>query len=148
LGWENPLANDVIVYYKINLEKGFLNKKHLELMGSSTSRCGTLYNDLGLGLNIRWGIFNPYFNNLSLENQAKYQSNKFKLYSVTKINPKLVAYNASFQGGLINSSSVYTLQGNDVTRGVLDVMLGIVVTYNSLSLEYSIFISYLNLNMG
>ena len=92
-----------------------------------------------MGLNIRWGIFNPYFNNLSIENQAKYQSNKFKLYSVTKINTKLVGYNASFQGGLINSSSVYTLPGNDVTRGVLDVMLGIVVMYNSLSLEYSKF---------
>lgn len=50
LGWENPLANDVIVNYKINLEKGFLNKKHLELMGSSTSRCGTLYNDFRLGI--------------------------------------------------------------------------------------------------
>jgi lipid A 3-O-deacylase len=139
LGWENQIANDAIINYKLKFEKGVLSKKHLELIGSSGLRFGTLYTDLSLGLHARWGIFNPYFNGLGSENQAKYRNYKFKLYGVTKINTKLVAYNATLQGGLINQSSVYTLSGNDIARGVLDFMIGVVIAYNRVSVEYGKF---------
>ena len=64
LGWENQLSKDYIINYSVKVEKAILSKKNRECMTSITARLGTLYTDIGLGLNLRFGIFSPYFNNL------------------------------------------------------------------------------------
>lgn len=139
LGWENQLATDVVVNYKTKIEKGFVNLKNFELMGNSTLRVGTLYTDLGLGLYSRLGIFSPYFNNLGLEKTAAERKNDFKIWLIGSAGAKVVAYNATLQGGLFNTSSIYTLPDSDVQRVVAELMGGIVIAYKHVSLEYSKF---------
>lgn len=136
-GWENQLSSDVVVNYTTKIEKGFVNFKNFELMGNSTARLGTLYTDLGIGLHSRFGIFCPYFNNLGLEKTAAERRNDFKIYLLGSAASKVVAYNATLQGGLFNRSSVYTLPDSDVTRVVAELMGGIVIAYKHVSLEYS-----------
>ena len=137
LGWQYQISNNAVVNYNVKVEKGFWNKKHVELMGSGTLRLGTLYTDVGAGLYARLGVFSPYFNNLGLENNPSKRSNKFKIYAIARLNTRLVGYNATLQGGLINTSSIYTLSSAEVSRFVLDCQGGLVVAYKRLSLEYS-----------
>ncbi|MES2679293.1 MAG: lipid A deacylase LpxR family protein [Bacteroidota bacterium] len=137
LGWENQLAQDIVVNYRASLEKGLIMKNNFELMGAGVGRVGTLYTDLGVCLNARLGIFSPYFNNLGLENDPAKRKNKFKIYGFAKAGARAVVYNATLQGGLINQSSVYTLPASDVTRLVAECLGGIVIAYKRVSLEYS-----------
>ncbi len=137
LGWENQLAQDIVVNYRACIEKGLIMSKHFELMGASIGRAGTLYTDLGIRLNTRLGIFSPYFDNLGLENDASKRKSKFKIYGIAKAGVRAVMYNATLQGGLINRSSIYTLPAGDVNRIVAECAGGIVIAYKRLSLEYS-----------
>lgn len=138
LGWENQLATDVVVNYRVKLEKGLLSKKHVELNGYSVLRVGTLYDDLGAGLLFRGGFFNPYFESLGFPKDGSGRS-EFRIWFQGSASAKAVAYNATLQGGLFNKSSIYTLGEKDVSRVVAELMGGIVIMYKRLSLEYSKF---------
>lgn len=139
LGWENQLATDIVVNYRLRLEKGVVSSKNFECMAFSHTSVGTLYTNLGIGLQARLGIFSPYFNNLGLEKNAAERKNKFKMYVIGSAGAKAVAYNATLQGGLFNTSSVYTLPDKDIERVVAELMGGVVIAYKRVSLEYSKF---------
>jgi len=49
----------------------------------------------------------------------------------------VVGYNATLQGGLINTSSIYTLPTGNITRVVAECYGGIVIAYKRVSLEYT-----------
>lgn len=137
LGWENQLANEPIINYNTQVEKGFVQRKHLAVMAGARLRLGTLYTDLGLGLHARLGIFSPYFNSLGLQNDPAKRRNKFKIYLDAKANLRGVAYNATLEGGLINQSSIYTLPPGDISRFLFDCSGAIVIAYKQVSLEYN-----------
>lgn len=135
LGWENQIQNDYILNYRLTFENGLVNKKYLELMGNIKARLGSLYTDVGLGIHMRIGLFSPYFNNLGLEKNSTQR--KFKCYIIFKANSKLVAYNATLQGGLLNKNTNYVLSYKQIIRTVFDGSAGIVLAYKRISLEYS-----------
>jgi len=137
LGWENQLSRDYIVNYSVQVEKGISMKRNRECMISLMARVGTLYTDVGLGFNLRFGIFSPYFNNLGLEKDAALGRNDFKIYGIAKANGRLVGYNATLQGGLTNSGNIYELPDASVSRAVAYLSAGIVVAYKRVSLEYT-----------
>ena len=134
LSWEYQLANDFVINYRIKFEKGIIYKKNFELMLNANLRLGTLYTDIGTGLNARIGIFDAYFTNLGLSKDLT--TKKFKIYGIIKANAKLVAYNATLQGGLF-SKSIYVLNLDNVSRFVADGQIGIVMANRRFSLEYS-----------
>ena len=140
LGWENQLNNDVVVNYKAGIEKGIINRKHVQSFVQSTVRMGTLYDDLSAGVNFRFGIFSNYFKNLGLEktyinNPAK----KFKAYIVLKSNLRTVGYNATLQGGVFRHDNIYTLKSNQITRLVYDAGGYAVLAFKHFSVEYGYF---------
>ncbi|MBA3681343.1 MAG: lipid A deacylase LpxR family protein [Bacteroidetes bacterium] len=134
LSWEYQLANDLVINYRVKLEKGIIYKRNFELMVNANSRLGTLYTDLGTGLNARIGFFDPYFNNLGLSKQPS--SRKFKIYGVIKTNAKLVGYNATLQGGIF-SKDIYVIDGDNVERFVFTGTGEIVVAFKRFSITYS-----------
>jgi lipid A 3-O-deacylase len=134
LGWEYQLKNDVIVNYRVKFEKGIVSKPNIEMMLGTAARLGTLFTDVGIGVNARFGWFDSYFTNLGLARNK--DSRLFKMYLVTKANAKLVGYNATLQGGLF-TSSIYQLSANEISRVVFDAEAAIVVAYKRMSLEYA-----------
>jgi hypothetical protein len=139
LGWENQVHNDLILNYRASFEKGIINTRSFELMGITAARLGTLYTDLGLGVHMRLGKMNPYFNNLGLSKSTvnKKSNQPFLIYAFIKGNARLIAYNATLQGGLFNTASPYTLASDRISRVVIDGTGGIVIAYKQVSLEYS-----------
>ena len=134
LSWEYQLANDFIINYRAKLEKGFVSKKYFELMAYANLRAGTLYTDVGTGINLRFGFFDPYFNNLGLSKDPS--SRKFKTYGVIKANAKLVGYNSTLQGGIF-SEDIYVIDANNLARFVFDGTAAITLAYKTFSLTYS-----------
>jgi lipid A 3-O-deacylase len=134
LSWEYQLANDFVINYRAKLEKGIIYKKHFELMLNGNARAGTLYTDLGAGLNARIGFFDPYFNNLGLSKDP--ESRKFKVYSIIKANARLVGYNATLQGGIF-SKDIYVIDADNVERFVFDGTAAVVVAFKRFSITYT-----------
>jgi lipid A 3-O-deacylase len=137
LGWENQLSRDYIFNYTAKVEKGVSIKKNREAMVSATARLGSLYTDVGVGLNFRFGILSPYFNNLGLEGNALISKRNFQMYAVAKANGRIVGSNATLQGGLTNAGNVYALRYNEINRFVADLSASLVVAYKKLILEYT-----------
>jgi hypothetical protein len=135
LGWDYQLANDIIINYRTKYEKGMISKKHFELMTNVNFKLGTLYTDVGTGINIRFGFFDSYFNNLGLSKEST--SRKFKIYFELLGNGKLVCYNATLQGGLF-SKDIYVIEANNLSRFVFDGTVAITMAYKTFSLKYSL----------
>lgn len=134
LSWEYQLANDFVINYRAKLEKAIIYKKYFELMLNGNARAGTLYTDLGTGLNTRFGFFDPYFNNLGLSKDRA--SRKFKIYGNIKASAKLVGYNATLQGGIF-SKDIYVIDADNLERFVFTGTAEIVVAFKRFSITYS-----------
>ena len=137
-GWEYQLSNDIILNYKIGVEKGIINTNYFQTIAQTSVRLGSLYSDVSAGLNVRVGLFTNYFKNLGLQKNYINASklSKYKIYVVVKSNAKAVAYNATLQGGAFNNNNVYTLNANQITRVVYDASAYIVLAYKHFSVEY------------
>ena len=139
LGWENQLKTDYIINYKLSFEKGIINQKHIELIGKSTIKIGSLYTDMSIGVTSRVGYMSSYFNNLGMDRFSKQRKSNFQCYGILRGGLKLVGYNATLQGGLFNEKSIYTISDKRIERIVVDGMAGIVISYKRIGLEYSKF---------
>jgi lipid A 3-O-deacylase len=133
LGWEHQIKTDYVFNYRVKYEKAIYLNPHYELIANVNSRAGTLYTDAGLGLQARIGFMNPYFDGIRPTSTTTH----FALYGVFQFNAKLVAYNASMQGGLFNKNSVLVVPEKNINRVVADGLAGAVIAYKQLSFEYS-----------
>ena len=131
-GWKFQVANDVILNYEVQFEKGIWWKKHLELVGYTGARIGTLYDDATIGAFLRFGFFKPYFGN-----QIEVKQSKFQVHGFLNGNIKAVVYNATLQGGLFNPNDIYILSANRMRRVVAAGSAGIVFSYNKVNLEFT-----------
>ena len=135
LGWEYQIANDYVINYDLLYEKGLIEKKHFEMIGLAGFRAGTLYDDVESGLLFRAGRLNSYFENLGLQKHS-IPKKKFHCVFYAKGEVKVVAYNATMQGGFFNKNSIYTISNADIDRIVATTSAGIILSYKRFSLEF------------
>ena len=140
LGWDNQLRTDLILGYTADYEKQLLGVgKILEVIGNAGASVGTLYTHAAGGLFIRTGKMNPYFQNLGItsrENRGNLQ--KFQFFAQGRLTGKLVGYNATLQGGLLNQQNPYTLSASQISRAIRQEAAGLVCTYGGVSFERSV----------
>ncbi len=134
LGWEAQIAEDYIINYRVKYEKALFYSPYAELMANGAIRAGTLYTDASLGINFRAGWMNPYFNNLGIEKNG---GRKFQLYVFFRANTRAVVYNATMQGGLFHTNSIFTVPDKDISRVVYDGTAGVHLVIKRVQLEYS-----------
>jgi hypothetical protein len=132
LGWGFQLNGDYVLNYSLLYEKGWLSKRHFDLIGFAEGRTGTLYDDMAAGLLIRAGWMNSYFQSMGI---FKTSSRKIQLYFTARGKVRLVGYNATLQGGTF-TKSLYTIDSKDIERLVYYAYLSAVLAYNRLRLEY------------
>lgn len=119
LGWEYQIQNDLVFNYTLNYQKGVVDMNNFDLVLSASTQVGTLYTNTSGGLQMRAGWFNPFFANLGFDkksNLVRQGLRRNQLYFFIKGSGKLVGYDATLQGGLFNSTSVYTLPASDISR--------------------------------
>jgi lipid A 3-O-deacylase len=140
LGWDNQLRTDLILGYQAGLEKQLIAAgKVLELIGQADASVGTLYTGLASGLFLRAGKMNSYFQNLGITaREDRRSTQKFQFYAQGSLTGKVVGYNATLQGGLLNNNNPYTLPDKLVKRTVLQKTAGLVGAYGGVSFESSV----------
>ncbi|MEI7982346.1 MAG: lipid A deacylase LpxR family protein, partial [Bacteroidota bacterium] len=143
LGWEYQIKNDFLINYDVAIEKGVINKKHIDLRLISTAAAGSLYTNLSGGFQVRAGWMNPYFANLGMARTGelmKMQLRKFQCYLFIGGACKLIGYDATLQGGMFNRTSPYTLTADQISRAVFQSSAGITFNYRGFRLDIEQFI--------
>ena len=108
-GWDNQIANDIVVNYGLNADRGLFHNSIIELLASGFAELGTLRTNLGVGAEVRFGLDG----NLSPLSQPL-ASNARQIVLSLKSDVRYVVHDATLQGGVFNDSSVYTIASNDV----------------------------------
>lgn len=128
LGWQYQIANDLALNYRLFYEKSLFHIRNiLEVSASGLVDMGTLNTQAAVGSSVMLGYFNsPY----STHNR------EFDIYLYGQSSIHLIGYDATLQGGLLNRSSIYTLNTNEIERAVGEASISLVIRYKKMQLEY------------
>ena len=126
-GWNNQVSNDLVLNYRLKVEKGLLAAKRGDVTLYSEVNAGTLYTNAISGLELRSGQLGSWSYNANA---------KWKAYLFGRAQVKAVGYNATLQGGLFNSDDRYVLSGDLIERFVSAAQAGIVLAYKKIGVEY------------
>jgi len=143
LGWNYQIQNDLVINYLLRYEKGILSHPNLEMNLVSTASLGTLYTNITGGFHFRAGWMNPYFSNLGIARRQKLFTSgmrRTQFYFFLKGAGKLVGYDATLQGGLLNHSSVYTLSPDEISRLIFQSSVGMTFTYGGFQVDVEQFL--------
>ncbi len=141
VGWINQIKNDIIINYNFSFEKGFINTSHFELNGLLTGKVGTLYDNIGLGFSSRIGKLSPYFEDIGLSRTSLKNSKQKNIqygFIVSSII-HYVGYDATLQGGILNKTSIYIFEPDQIERLTFTGSLGLIFTYNNFGLRSEFF---------
>jgi len=130
-GWRNQIENDVVVNYQLSYEKQLIRyADFFSLQGQSEINLGTLFTHAELGANAILGIINNGFSSIN-------NKNKFQIYVFAQPTLRVVGYDASLQGGLLNRDSVYTISSKNVMRATGQFNFGLIIKTKTLYFEYT-----------
>ncbi|SMB81838.1 conserved hypothetical protein-like [Hymenobacter roseosalivarius DSM 11622] len=138
-GWDYQVQNDLVLGYQVAVEKQLAaGSKFAELVGTARASVGTLNTLAATGLLVRVGKMNPYFNNLGVSSAAgRAGGQKFQIYAQSRLEGRVVGYNATMQGGMLNRQNPYTLKASQLKRGVVQGSGGLVLAYGGVRFEPS-----------
>ncbi|MBC6608356.1 lipid A deacylase LpxR family protein [Hymenobacter sp. BT188] len=138
-GWDYQVRNDLVLGYQVAAEKQIAaGDKFAELIGTARASVGTLHTLAATGVLMRAGKMNPYFSNLGITSAGnRAGGQKFQLYAQGRLEGRVVGYNATMQGGILNRQSPYTLRASELKRGVVQGSGGVVLAYGGLRFEPS-----------
>ncbi|RAJ06825.1 hypothetical protein LX64_01952 [Chitinophaga skermanii] len=144
-GWDNQIANDIIINYYILYEKLLINPSpNLQIIGLLESNIGTRYNNLAVGLTFRAGIYNSYFCNYEKPSVGQRASRtcsdfrKFQVYVFMRPVVRAVMDDATLQGGFFtHENSPYYLTKDQITRVHMQYDWGLVIARGRLGLSFS-----------
>jgi hypothetical protein len=139
-GWDHQIRNDLILGYRVSYEKQLLHLgRAAELIGGGQASLGTLYTFAAGDLRLRSGKMNGYFQNLGLSSRNNRKGlQRFQFYAQGSVSGRLVGYNATLQGGLLNPHSPYTLGASQVARTLRQSTAGLVCSYQGISFESTV----------
>ncbi len=143
LGWEYQIQNDLILNYNLAYEKGIISTRSVELNLNGASALGTLYTNMGGGFQFRTGRMNPYFGSYSFPRNKVNKTtgySKFQAFIFITSLGKLVGYDATLEGGMLNKSSIYTLNSNEGIPLTYQGTLGLILSYEGVMLDVEQFL--------
>lgn len=129
-GWDTQIHNDVILNYDIQLEKGLVESGLFSMSVLAGIQTGTLYSNAGGGIYARFGISDPLSGSPEKSGKAPWQA-----YLFFRGEGRIIGYDATLQGGLINRDNIYTLPGSQIKRLTGRAGFGLHVSYKGFGLE-------------
>jgi hypothetical protein len=131
-GWQHQIRNDMILNYSLRYEQQFYAyRQALSMSVLADAQVGTFLNGLQTGVIVMAGRFNSPFGPPVRKGLGPMQ-----VYGYIQPLVRLVAYDATLQGGLLNRSSPYVLGAHQLRRTTMQANVGAVFSYKHLYLEY------------
>ncbi len=130
LGWQFQVAGDVIVNYDVEVQKRLFRLPFAEASVGASTELGTYRTNVVLDGDLELGHFDSGFD-------GRTPGKGFRASAFLNGRVKAVGYDASLQGGILNSDSPYVLSAGSIERAVLVGGGGVRFGYHRLSLDYS-----------
>lgn len=139
-GWDYQVQTDVVLGYEGRVEQQLLALgRGAELNGMASASLGTLQTYAGAGATLRLGRYPPTFASLGVASQTRRAGQpKLQMYGELQAEGRLVGYNATLQGGLLNRRSPYVLPASAIRRTVARSTGTVGLGYAGLRLEASL----------
>ncbi len=134
-GWKYQISNDLIINYSLTMEKIILFNRGIELSGIINGQLGSLYNNIGGGIKFSIGNYSAFNTIRNFNPHIPVNDNKFRYNFFITTKGFVIGYDATLQGGLLNSNSIYTLSDNDISRIIYKYSAGINLQYRKISLN-------------
>jgi hypothetical protein len=125
-GWDNQIANEFCLVYSAGLSKTIFGLQYLDLSADIDARLGVPFTDIAPRLSVKAGRFMDHYLNRGLSTSG------WQLYFRSSVYSRFVLYNGTIQGGILNATSPYT---TDIENMVMGLDAGIKLTYTRFSLE-------------
>jgi|GEM_PF-279920 hypothetical protein len=138
LGWEYQIQNDLVLNYDLTYEKGIISNRRIELNLNEVGALGTLYTNMGGGFQFRAGLMNPYFDSYCFSRTKEYTTSgysKFQAFVFITSLGKLIGYDATLEGGMLNKSSIYTLDRKEISLLTYQGTIGLTLSYEGFRLD-------------
>jgi lipid A 3-O-deacylase len=119
-GWDNQVRNDLALDYSLRLEKTLKAAPFGDFGVYGEATAGTLHDNAALGAFGKIGRIEA--------------SSSRRFYLFGRAESRLIGYDATLQGGLLNRGSPYTLTSPQVRRSVLRADIGFTIDRGSYAL--------------
>ncbi len=134
-GWNYQIANDIILNYDFIVNYPLAYKTSYKFGFTGGIRGGTLFDDLGLGLNFTFK--KNQFKLQDAENAKSGKTNKRpKFFFNTDAFLKLVLYNATLQGGIFSANDPYVLSFGEISHLVFSANATVGLLWQGIALSY------------
>ena len=142
-GWDTQIGNDAAIQFFYDRRRPAKKVKaeqltpidpesiRLDFSLSTHAELGTIFNSIGVGATLRRRIVHmkSYYDGIGLPSsmpkllppKASYES-----FFYLRARAKLVAYNATIEGGMFHDNSPFT---QDIRHGILDLELGVSIEF-------------------
>lgn len=134
-GWDFQIDNRPYINYNLLIENGIISTQFFELNVNSRIRAGNIHDDIRVGTSLRTGKINNYFKGLNLSNKTYYEQGAFQFFVFGGLNMNIIAYNATFMGGIIPPESVHQFKFRDIENFVVDIHGGVHLSYKSFGMK-------------
>lgn len=125
-GWKHQIATDIIVDYQYQLKMLLYQKGSFESYAYGGLQIGSLRDNVQWGLGGSYGNITPFYV-IKLDDPS--QNKRMHVQLHFDVHTKLVAYDATLQGGVFNKSSLYVLNRKQLETFVVEAKAGCVLTY-------------------
>lgn len=134
-GWDNQINKDFVWNLEYSIEYLLLSGSVLDISTGSYLRVGTLNTDIAGSMQIRFGSRKYRFANSGPDLYPAAGSNRRQFYLFAGIKPRLVMYNATLNGGLINPTpSKYVMEIHELEQLVAEYTFGAAGSYRNYSI--------------
>lgn len=137
--WAEQVGLDLLLGYRARLEKGIFDPQFFDLSAYGEAQLNTGLTYAEVGATVRFGRLNPPFYDLNFalhSIRANREIYEWQLFGYVEGAARLVGYDATLQGGLINRGSPYTLSGEDLRRFVPRGSVGVTFLHRLIGLGY------------
>lgn len=119
VGWVNQVENDMVVNYNLRFDQGLYSGNGIEAAVIAGGQAGTLYDNIMAGVYLQVGKANNRYSSVfQTTGRQKPFKKRIRYYFALDLKNKLVFYDATLQGGMLNQESAYKLDASQVNRYV------------------------------
>ncbi|MFH1120918.1 MAG: lipid A deacylase LpxR family protein [Bacteroidota bacterium] len=148
-GWETQIRNDLVLNYNLDVQKQLVKSGHTEIYAEGSVIAGTLHTRACMGIHAITGNFVPGLTPLPENFSGLLQKGKNWQYGLRAgLEVRMVAYDASLQGGLFNRNNIFALKPDEIERLVAAMHVGLFAAYKKVGLSLSQFYLSPEFNSG
>ncbi len=123
-GWHHQIANDLLLDYALTATRPLVAGRWVSWTATALGRLGTYRSRLGLATDLHLGWLPD-------------RRGRGGLALYLRPAARLVGYDATLQGGVLNRTSPYVLKTNDISRIVGELQAGVEVPLGGVLLDFS-----------